>query len=243
MLISVITINYNNAAGLRKTVASVREQTFNDFEYIIIDGGSTDGSSEIIDTIPTAYSCSERDAGIYDAMNKGVAHARGEYVLFLNSGDVLASAEVLAHTANALDGIDIVYGSLTFRYPQKDFTRQYPAQLSAAFFYKDTLPHPASFIRRELLTRTPYSTTYRIVSDWIFFMREIVINNASYRRIDELITIFMVNGVSTDHTLEHSERQQALHDFFSPMLLDAIDAQSYLQHLRRKFRFLCPKCQ
>lgn len=243
MLLSVITINYNNAAGLRLTVASVLGQTFKDFEYLIVDGGSTDGSAEVVATRPTAWSCSERDGGIYDAMNKGVAHASGEYVVFLNSGDVFASADVLARVAESLDGTDIVYGSLTFRYPTKDFTRQYPAELSAAFFYKDTLPHPASFIRRELLTHTPYSTDYRIVSDWIFFMREIVVNNASYRRIDELITIFTVDGVSTNHTLEYAERERALNEHFSPMILAAINAQSRLQHLRRKFRFFCRKCQ
>lgn len=241
MLISVVTINFNNAAGLRQTVESVIGQTFNDFEYIIVDGGSTDGSKEVMMSTPTAWSCSECDGGIYDAMNKGVAHAAGEYIIFLNSGDTFASSDVLTKVATNLDGTDIVYGNLTFRYHTKDFIRQYPAELSAAFFYKDSLPHPASFIRRNLLIRTPYSTNFRIVSDWIFFMREIVINHATYRRIDELISIFTVDGVSTDHKLEYAERERALNELFPPMILEAIDAQAHMQHLRRKFRFFSRK--
>lgn len=241
MLISVITINFNNAAGLKKTAESVVSQSFKDFEYIIIDGGSTDGSAELLSSIPTTFSCSERDGGIYDAMNKGVARASGEYVLFLNSGDVFASDTVLTNAAPALDGTDFIYGNLTFRYPRKDFTRKYPAELSAAFFFTDSLPHPATFIRRRLLVDNPYSTRFRIVSDWKFFTEEIVVKNATYRCIDLLITIFSVDGISTDHSREQAERAEILSQLFPPKILEAIQAQADLEHYRRKFRLFCRK--
>ena len=105
--LSIITINRNNAAGLRKTIESVVSQTYTDFEYIIIDGASTDGSVEVIKeyaeaTLPCGeglgerlYWVSEPDKGIYNAMNKGILKAQGEYLLFLNSGDWLVDKDVI----------------------------------------------------------------------------------------------------------------------------------------------------
>src|SRR5215213_3812369 len=94
---SIISINLNNAEGLQKTFDSVFNQTFTDFEYIIIDGGSSDGSEEIIkeNADKFSYWVSEKDDGIYDAMNKGIAKATGDYLLFLNSGDHLLDSSIL----------------------------------------------------------------------------------------------------------------------------------------------------
>ena len=98
MKFTVITINYNNADGLRQTILSVVGQTCDDYEYVIIDGGSTDGSVEVIkereDKI--SYWVSEKDGGIYNAMNKGVKAARGEYLIFMNSGDIFYDNKVLS---------------------------------------------------------------------------------------------------------------------------------------------------
>jgi glycosyltransferase len=229
MKISVITINYNNATGLRKTAASVLGQTYADFEYLIIDGGSTDGSREIAEELAPrlGYWCSETDGGIYNAMNKGVGHAKGDYLLFLNSGDTLSDAKVLESIARELDGTDIVYGNLLFRYPRpkKDFYRVYPDELTAGFFLKDSLPHPASFIRRKLLVDTPYNETYRIVADWEFFCRKIVIDNCSTRHVDLCVADFAVDGVSADHSKADAEKEFGINSLFAPKLRDALCAQ------------------
>ncbi|MDR2910496.1 MAG: glycosyltransferase [Bacteroidales bacterium] len=94
MKLSIITINLNNVAGLQKTIESVVKQTFTDYEYIVIDGGSTDGSADIIKQHANkiTYWVSEPDKGIYNAMNKGIRVAKGEYCLFLNSGDWLINS-------------------------------------------------------------------------------------------------------------------------------------------------------
>lgn len=112
--ISIITINYNNASGLRKTIKSVIEQTHNDYEYIIIDGASNDSSKDIIQEHQQYihYWCSEKDTGIYNAMNKGIQKASGEYLLFLNSGDALNDSMVLSDIQKLLSGEDIIYGDL-----------------------------------------------------------------------------------------------------------------------------------
>ena len=113
MKLSIITINYNNLAGLRKTVESVLAQTYREFEYIVIDGASTDGSAEYVraQADKLTYWVSEQDTGIYNAMNKGVRAATGEYVLMLNSGDFLVDEYVVERILPELDGTDIVQGN------------------------------------------------------------------------------------------------------------------------------------
>ena len=111
--ITIITINFNNCEGLGKTIDSVVSQSCHDYEYIVIDGGSTDGSVNVIkdnaDNID--YWVSEKDDGIYNAMNKGIDHATGEYCLFLNSGDTLHDCEVIASVVPVLEA-DIVVGAI-----------------------------------------------------------------------------------------------------------------------------------
>ncbi len=112
--LSIITVNFNNATGLQKTFDSVFEQTFKDFEYIIVDGGSTDGSEEIIERNRDKinYWVSEKDKGVYHAMNKGMAKASGDYLLFLNSGDHFKDENILLEVMPELDGTGIVYGNI-----------------------------------------------------------------------------------------------------------------------------------
>ena len=123
MKLSIITINYNNAVGLKKTLDSVAAQTYTDFEYIIVDGASTDGSVDIIREYENALASrpsplashlkwiSEPDTGIYNAMNKGIRLAHGEYTLMLNSGDYLVDEQVIEKVLLLLDGTDIIQGN------------------------------------------------------------------------------------------------------------------------------------
>ena len=112
--LTIITINYNNLEGLKRTVESVLNQTWQEFEYIVIDGGSNDGSAEYIESQSEHidYWVSEPDKGIYNAMNKGIAKARGEYLLFLNSGDHLYSAKVLEENYGKIADFDLIYFNL-----------------------------------------------------------------------------------------------------------------------------------
>ena len=112
--LSIITINLNNAEGLRKTIPSVISQTYCDFEYIVIDGGSTDGSVDVIKKYADklSYWVSEPDAGIYNAMNKGIRKAGGEYCQFLNSGDWLVAPDVTERMAKDMPDCAICYGNM-----------------------------------------------------------------------------------------------------------------------------------
>ena len=122
--ISIISINYNDAIGLKKTIDSVRIQKYTDFEYIIIDGGSTDGSLELIKENEGRinYWISEADKGVYNAMNKGILAAKGEYLLFLNGGDWFSNTESLGFLANNTGDFDIVFGNTYFYYSENKIT-------------------------------------------------------------------------------------------------------------------------
>jgi len=177
----------------------VKSQNFHDFEFIIIDGGSKDGSLEVIKENETLidYWVSEEDAGIYNAMNKGIKKATGKYVLFLNSGDYLLSKDVLSIDFNSITQ-DIVYGHLTHNKNNILNNSAYKDNLDLGFFFESTLPHGSTFIRRELfLIFGLYKTDYKIVSDWIFFLERIVIDSCSTLNLNKAISVFTLGGIST----------------------------------------------
>jgi glycosyltransferase involved in cell wall biosynthesis len=216
--ISIITINLNNKTGLEKTIPSVIEQNYSDFEYIIMDGGSTDGSLSIIETHQSHFSywCSEPDKGIYQAMNKGILAAKGKYLLFLNSGDILDNAYVLEKISTHLtDPISIIFGNITYVRPNgiRELSR-YPSKISAHFLSITTLPHPASFISRNtLLTLGLYDESYKIAADYAFFAIAILKYNVSYKYVNQNIACFATDGISSNplnNGIITKERKKAL---------------------------------
>ena len=227
MLLSIITINYNNADGLRKTIESVKMQKDADqMEYIIIDGGSTDGSKEIIIEAGHAISqwVSEPDKGIYNAMNKGVRMASGKYCLFLNSGDVLHSPSVIESVLPHLsdDAPDFIIGKVL--YTNGNWTSDTSKPLSMNRFYNGSIPHPSTVIKTERLRNNPYDETFKIVSDWKFFVEELIVKNAPYKFIDDIITDFDCEGISaTNKALVDKERETVLGELFPErVILDYI---------------------
>lgn len=201
MLVSIITVNFNHLEGLKRTYESVVSQTFTDYEWIVIDGGSTDGSREFIEQHQDrfAYWCSEKDNGIYHAMNKGIRQAKGEYLNFMNAGDTFAGGEALAMVFDERRTADILYG-YTLR---KGIDGQYCniGMMKRVFhwydFLCDTLPHQSTFIRREAFERIGlYDETCRVVADWIWFVRAIFYFGASYEFISKEIAIYEGGGIS-----------------------------------------------
>lgn len=208
--ISIITINYNNREGLRCTIESVLTQTYREVEYIIIDGGSEDGSAELVEEYKRVgrferfrrfYSCSEHDGGIYFGMNKGFAQATGDYLLFLNSGDRLVGKRVLEDIFGSEDyAEDLVVGrQLHYNRLHLPCARRIREKIDKHYLYHDTLPHQCTFIHRQLLEKTNgYHTDYRVVSDWIFMYEAVVNHRASVRLVDTVVAIQEVGGVSND---------------------------------------------
>jgi glycosyltransferase involved in cell wall biosynthesis len=214
--LSIITINYNNYSGLKKTMQSVFDQTWKDYEYIIIDGGSTDGSKEFIElnSDKINYWISEPDKGIYNAMNKGISIASGEYLIFINSGDELFNSNSLNILISASSNYDIIYGNILLVNNNGDiYIKKYPISLSLNHFLLSSLPHPSSIIKRNLFVNDMYIESYKIVSDWHFFLKKIIIDNASYIYINENISKFYLNGVSSKNENQYliiSEKNESL---------------------------------
>lgn len=213
MKLSIVTINLNNVAGLHETIISVLNQSSADLEYIIIDGGSTDGSAELIKEYSDRiyYWVSEPDSGIYNAMNKGIRKASGEYLLFLNSGDALASDNIVEEVFRADHNEEILYGDITyFSQKEKKVIRTFlQDDLDLYFFYKQSLWHQAAFIKKTLFERIGlYNENNRYVSDWQFFFEAVLFRGATYKNLTKVITRYdMANGISVLNA-EDSENEK-----------------------------------
>ena len=199
--ISIITINYNDKKGLQRTFNSVFAQDFKDFEYIVIDGDSTDGSRELIENNAQkiSYWVSEADKGIYNAMNKGIKAAKGEYLLFLNSGDKFYNEKSLILSSNYLEREDIIYGDLEIVKEDRSFIKKYSQEVSLFYFLYESLPHPATFIKKSAFEKFGfYDENLKIVSDWKWFLVSICSQNASFKKIKVVISTFYLAGISSN---------------------------------------------
>ena len=205
MRLSIITINFNDKEGLIKTINSVVNQSTNDYEYIIIDGGSSDGSLEVIKENASSihYWVSEKDSGIYNAMNKGTKAAHGDYCLFLNSGDILINNDVIKHALSYNFSADIISGDIKFTSGRK---AKAPKRVSMKTFIIGSLPHQATFIKRELLLENPYDERFKIGGDWRFFIQVLIYKNVSYEKIPMVISLFDTSGISSTES-KQSERR------------------------------------
>lgn len=224
-LISIITINYNDKKGLERTLNSVTNQTYQDFEYIVIDGGSTDGSKELIEQYNDKinYWISEPDKGVYNAMNKGVLKANGKYLLFLNSGDEFYTLNVLKENLNFIHTHDLIYFNINVVAEQNNYIKKYPSKISFSYLYNDTLPHPATFIKKNLFNVIGlYDENLKIVSDWKFFILALVKYNATYQYVDAVFSIFYFDGISSrkeNLDLLNTERKQVFNNEF-PLIIN-----------------------
>ncbi|SFQ83583.1 glycosyltransferase family 2 protein [Hymenobacter arizonensis] len=249
MKLSVITINYNNAADLTKTLHSVFEQTWTDFEYIVIDGGSTDGSLEVIrqNEGKLAYWVSEPDAGIYNAMNKGIRVAEGDYLLMLNAGDSLCNNTVLEQvfSLNTYNE-DILAGDVYRAVNGKIFDKScFPDTLTFGFLRSGTLSHQAAFIKKRLHNVVGmYDEHLNYSSDWKFFILAICKYNASYRHLPFFISICDATGLTSIPENFHAmnqEIEQILNQDFAAFVPDYVKFDSWQQKtLKHKISLAWP---
>lgn len=201
--ISIITINYNNAEGLLSTAKSIVSlEDFDNVEWIVIDGGSTDGSIEIIHNYADyiSYWLSEKDEGIYHAMNKGIRAAHGEYVLFRNSGDLMSDNEVvkkfLEHPSYGV--YDYCSGITEVMSNGKKLHDFYPpSDLTIEAFYRWAMPHASTFIKLLRFKDDLYNQNMKIAADTVFCFNDIIIKNASYSPLDFRICKFDTSGISS----------------------------------------------
>jgi glycosyltransferase involved in cell wall biosynthesis len=206
MKISVITVCYNSARTLERSLLSVAGQDWSAIEHIVIDGASTDGTTEILERFRSrlAYSVSEPDNGIYDAMNKGLTHTSGDIVCFLNSDDQYASANVLSMVASQMQEhkLDALMGDASFFHESNStrMVRRYRSErFSPARLAWGWMPaHPALFLSKEVVSRVGrFKTDYRIAGDFEFIVRTFHGHDLRYRHFPEVLVRMQTGGVST----------------------------------------------
>ncbi len=195
-LVSIITVSFNSVKTIEKTILSVLNQTYKNIEYIIIDGGSTDGTIDIIKKYQDKikYWISEKDEGIYDAMNKGTLIANGYYLNFMNSDDFFFSNTTIGECIPFLDGkYDIVYGDVEVRYDDFKFIKK---KLSPKYLWMGPANHQSSFIKRETMLKYKYNTLNKMVADFEFFLT-VHYNQGKLLKINKTIASYSSNGISS----------------------------------------------
>ena len=265
--LSIVTINYNNVEGLKKTLASVASQTYRDIEHIIIDGGSTDGSIEAIKEYVAANPnkdpffkhsinwVSEKDNGIYNAMNKGIEIALGrrivdsfnrseqredknkvlpDYIQILNSGDILAAPDVVARMVSEIEKAEypeLLYGNMI----KKDYATgkiigmSKEVEYSLRQYFTSTMNHDCCYIRRDVYDKNGlYDESLKIVSDWKWFLQAIGLGKVKPMYVDIDVTIFDCSGISeTNLDLRNKERRLVLETLLPPAVLADYDKHAF----------------
>ncbi len=257
MKLSIVTINYDNAEGLKRTLDSVASQTYRDIEHIIIDGGSTDGSVDAIKEYVadnhkresffkhTVNWVSEHDNGIYNAMNKGIKKATGAYIQILNSGDIFAASDVVERMVAEIENAEnpeLLYGNMI----RKDYAtgkidgKSKEVEYSLRQYYSSTMNHDCCYIRRDVYDKYGlYDESLKIVSDWKWFLQAIGLGKVKpvYANID--VTIFDASGISERNLeLRNTERRKVLEEVLPRAVLADYDAHAFeieqMNRLRRR---------
>lgn len=169
--ISIVTICYNSIRFIEKTILSVINQNYPNIEYIVIDGGSTDGTKDIIEKYASkiSYWCSEKDGGIYDAMNKGIEKATGEWIMFMNSGDCFASNEILKEVmaTPVEDTVNVIYGDVIFEFAE--YEKKVWARKIEDITFRSAFCHQSCLVKTKIQKFKPFDTNIKIAADYAFF--------------------------------------------------------------------------
>lgn len=224
MKVSVITICLNEAKGIKDTIESVVNQEFRDFEYIVVDGNSTDGTREIIEKFRKNIDVfiSEKDEGIYSAMNKGLSYSKGEYIIFLNGGDHFYNYNVLSDVFRNKITKPIFYGYCETTTSKNTPTLfRAPKRLTRLHLAKTSIPHQATFVKRELFQKYGnFDESYKLAGDYDFLLRLVVKHSIQAQYIPVLCSYFDKNGISsTLHELREVEKRKARQTNFSAISL------------------------
>ena len=231
--LSIITVCYNEP-NLEKTCKSIIEQTYQDFEWIVVDGGSNEQTQNIWNKYKnrTNTFVSEKDSGVYNAMNKGIKQSNGEYLLFLNAGDYLFDKDALKKVIDKKLDRDICYANnMVYEDENHSYIKRYPKVLDYSFWIKNTLCHQATFIKHELFEKYGfYNENHRIVSDleiWILFLH---VKKVSYKNIDVICSVFINGGISTNKNYEelaYKERNELIDKYFTKEEIEKAQKEQY----------------
>ncbi len=237
--ISIVTVTYNCVDTVEQTICNVLKQTYPNIEYIVIDGASTDGTKEVIEKYADkiAYWISEPDKGIYDAMNKGIKVATGEWILFRNSGDYFIKQSTVEDVFEWYEdhGEEIITGGMR-EFEHNGYFDSFPhATSSEKYWDKARFPHPATFIRCQVQKQNLYPEDLKIAGDFYFFCK-MMIQGCRSVCYPHVIALFDgETGVSTKN------RQQSFKEILYVIQLFGASPED-MRNLKKKYRRACWLC-
>lgn len=194
-IVSVVTVCFNAREALERTAASVHAQTYDGIEYIVVDGGSTDGTPELLRGGKlTRRFISEPDGGIYDAMNKGARLASGEWVIFMNAADTFASPDAVSRALAEAEGADVVYGSVVRR--EADGSERLMEAGEPRSAHRMFYCHQSAFVRRQWLLQFPFDTRHKLSADFKQ-VKQLLHAGARFRKLDFPVAEFDTGGISS----------------------------------------------
>jgi len=230
-LVSVITVVFNGAESIEQTILSVIGQTYNNIEYIVIDGGSTDGTTGVIQNHEHAIDnwVSESDQGIYDAMNKGIRLASGDWIIFMNSGDTFVKPTILSDLTSYLSGsADVIYGSIEIRYPDNESSVVPSRKIRIPLRGLPTW-HQAMIIRTSWLKRSPYMQSYNLAADYENLCY-IMSHGGRAMQVQDVIAAVSSGGVSMMQRLDVFRQYEEIYNSYYRKSLS-----STIYYMRHKY--------
>lgn len=211
--ISIITVCFNSAKTIEQTIDSVVKQTYQNIEYIIIDGSSTDGTVDIIKKYEDkiAYWVSEPDEGIYDAMNKGIDKATGDYIYFLGADDCLVNKNIINIIINQIDDdTDVLSGVVWSVYPESKMQQVFSNNIKNTKFddleqRKIMAPHQGMFVKSSVMKNLKFDSKYKIGADYKFIL--ILWNSPQYKikKIEDIVAFYSAEGISNSNIIQRNQ--------------------------------------
>jgi putative colanic acid biosynthesis glycosyltransferase len=204
--LSIVTAVLNDIVGLQRTAASLKEQSFREFEWIVMDGASSDGSIEFMQRSENASALfiTSPDLGIYDAMNKGTERASGRYMNYLNAGDTYcgsASLQLVKDEAEREGYPEVIYAGTNYEFSDGSLRYRPPREASRAIRHGMPAIHQSTFYLRSYLEKPPYDLRYRVSADYFIAARS-VLGRGRALYVDKAVTVFPIGGVSTKNRRE-----------------------------------------
>lgn len=228
MLITIVTVSYNAASVIEETIKSVLNQSYKYIEYIIIDGGSTDGTIDIIKKYADNLSCwiSEPDKGIYDAMNKGINKANGKWINFMNAGDSFIDNNVIEKVALSINSnYGVTFGdTIINKNGQRIIHKANPFYNKKKLHHKMGFNHQSTFVRTDLAKKYLFDLNYKLAADYNMII-SLYRTGIKFKQLDFTIALYDLNGISNQKTFEHALETLTIDNRF-PSLINFILAKT-----------------
>lgn len=240
MKLSIITITFNNLDGLKHTAESIHWQTWKDYEWIVIDGGSTDGTREYLESLEPKpdYWVSEKDNGVYDAQNKGTLLSKGEYGIYMNAGDTFYDRDVLEKVFSQEHKADVLYGDWVQEHENKNILKiKAPDHIVFPFFQKDNICHQAIFVKMSIIKQLPYDISYKLYADWAKWT-ELSYKGYTFEYIPIIICKFLMGGLCCQSEENNKKEKTKLdEEFYHGSLMNLAEEYHELKHSNSDLAF------